>query len=113
MTINELFQESHETAKVKGWWGNPRNPLEILMLINCELAEAAEEFRKGKPDKYYSFDQEGNLKPEGYLAELADALIRMGDFIEHSGCTAKFELILKEKMEYNRTREYRHGGKKY
>jgi len=113
MTISELFRESHETAVSKGWWDKERNPLEILMLINCELAEVAEEFRKGKPDKYYSFDQEGNLKPEGYLAELGDALIRMADFIEQLGCTSKFELILKEKMDYNKTRSYRHNGKLY
>ena len=48
-------------------------------------------------------------KPEGVTSELADVLIRIFDFC------GKYQLplgkILIEKMEYNKKRPYRHGGK--
>ena len=106
MKINELVKEVHETAKEKGWWDSPRSPLEIHALIHAEVAEATEEARQGNPNMYL---EEG--KPEGELIELADAIIRIADWCGFKGWD--LEEALKVKIEYNKTRSYRHGNKKF
>lgn len=49
------------------------------------------------------------LKPEGEAAELADVIIRIGDYFGHKGWD--LEAVVKLKMNYNRTRGHKHGGK--
>jgi len=108
-SINEIAKRVHQTAKDKGWWEAPRNPLEMMALVHSEVSEAVEELRNNKPDSYRNdFNPE---KPEGWAVELIDAVIRIFDFLE----CAKVDVgsILLEKMAYNETREYRHGGKAY
>ena len=48
-------------------------------------------------------------KPEGFPIELADILIRVFDLAE--AWDIDLEAALQEKMAYNETRAYRHGGK--
>lgn len=48
-------------------------------------------------------------KPEGIAVELADCIIRILDWAGKEGMD--MESIINEKMAYNRTRPYRHGGK--
>lgn len=48
MTINELIETAHADAKAKGWWDEPRNTGELLMLIVSECGKALEAHRKGK-----------------------------------------------------------------
>lgn len=119
-TIHQLITESHATAVEKGWWKDGDRPvLEQLMLMVTELAEAAEEIRNGHSvgDVYYNQARsvlipDGFLeKPEGFLAEIADIFIRAGDTIGRYGLTEQFLKVLEEKLEYNKYRPYRHGGK--
>ena len=49
-------------------------------------------------------------KPEGIAAELADVIIRVLDYCAYAGID--IENVLKVKHEYNKSRPYRHGGKK-
>ncbi|OHE41493.1 MAG: hypothetical protein A2Y16_05485 [Tenericutes bacterium GWF2_57_13] len=49
-------------------------------------------------------------KPEGIPSELADIVIRVMDICGYHGID--LEAAIAEKMEYNRTRPMRHGGKK-
>lgn len=107
MTLNELAKEIHENAISKGWWGEPRSPLEIHALIHSEIAEATESVRNGEAHLFV--DRMG--KPEGHAVELADALIRILDYAAQQGWD--FDAIVKAKMEYNKTRPFRHGGKVY
>ena len=45
------------------------------------------------------------------LAELADVIIRIMDYARGKGLNVAEALVLK--MEYNTTRPYKHGGKKF
>lgn len=107
---------------------------EKLALIHSEISEALEELRKGHdPLKtyytktvkgefgehvYFHDDQQFEkvdgvdrplLKPEGFMVELADAVIRIGDLAFLLG--GDLEAAVKEKADYNWTRPYKHGKK--
>lgn len=96
MTIAQLVREAHGTAVDKGWWVFPRTDLEVHALIHSEIAEATEAFRDGGE----------NLQAE----ELADAVIRIADFFGKKGWD--LTQVLEMKMAHNRTRPFRHGGKR-
>ena len=49
-------------------------------------------------------------KPEGIAVELADCIIRILDYCGKEDIDV--ESILKLKHDYNKTRPYKHGGKK-
>ena len=49
-------------------------------------------------------------KPEGIPSELADIVIRVFDICGYY--EIDLEAAIKEKMEYNKTRQFKHGGKK-
>lgn len=125
--LNELSKEIHENAVKHGWWDEPSNLLEIAALCHSELSEAVEEYRAGRPMVYHKckspeyecFEMEDATcncyedecpslgKPEGIAVEMADCLIRILDWFGHEGLDA--DAIIREKMEYNRTRPYKHG----
>ena len=122
--LNELAAAVHENAVAHGWWEQERELPEILMLCVSELAEALEEYRAGKPNIYYNVEGEEILyaenpdapcsaqskKSEGVAVELADCMIRILDYCGHAGID--IEEAIRIKHEYNKTRPYRHGGKK-
>lgn len=94
-TIEQLSEEAHDTAKIKGWWDRPRSIIECLALVHCEVSEAIESYRKGSTD--------------GIVEELADCLIRIFDLCGAHGWD--LQGAVKRKMAFNKTRSYRHGGK--
>ncbi len=104
-TLEEWQKEIHRIAKDKGWHEMDRNEAEIISLIHSELSEALEEYREGNMDIYY---EDG--KPEGYVVELVDVLIRILDHLEERDVDT--EKVLREKCDYNRDRNERHGGKR-
>lgn len=116
MTINELVKRSHTNAVMKGFWGQPDSPDdplppvnigEKLMLIVSEVAEAMEEHRSGMPLNGMVVMASG--KPEGFLVELADAVIRIADLAGYACEDLTFEQIILQKMDYNEGRPHKHG----
>jgi len=106
MQINELVQTSYENAKSKGWHDKPRTIGELICLMHSELSEAFEEHRAGHAvDEIYEKDG----KPEGIPVELADTVIRIADFCGLHGIDLQKAIDIK--LEYNKTRSYRHGNK--
>lgn len=131
MNLNEYTKKIHENAVAHGWWNEERSFGDIVALFHSELSEALEEYRAGRPmewkeceisdahcepGKYYytvhccrGCGHRSN-KPEGIAVEMADCLIRILDWFGKEGLDV--DRIVQEKMAYNETRPYRHGGKK-
>lgn len=95
MTVNEFAKEVHENAVAHGWWETARSFPEAV----CEFEGACDKDEKT-----------GTCKPEGVAVELCDAIIRILDYLAYMGVDV--EAVLMAKHEYNKGREYRHGGKR-
>lgn len=106
--INEVAKEIHENAVARGWWDEERGFPEVLALIHSEVSEALEEYRNGHGATEIYFGDNG--KPEGIPTELADVIIRVLDYCGYAGID--IDAAISQKHEYNKSRPYRHGGKK-
>lgn len=95
--IAELVDEAYLTAKSKGWHDEPVETGTQLALIHSEVSEALEADRKG---------WDGN-----FAEELADVVIRVFDLCGSKGINLEYHIL--KKMEYNKTRPHKHGGKAY
>jgi len=131
MRLKDLCKEAHQAAVDKGFWdgttskelreqfGYPkdskvacRNVAELLMLCVTELAEACEALRKGNRQKKVFFDdkvQINDWQKDTAEDELADTFIRLADMCE--ALDIDIEWQIKKKLEYNKSRPYRHGKK--
>lgn len=136
-TIKELCREAYETAKEKGWHDTPATFGDRIALCHSELSEALEAYRSNDTPAFnpieplYRSTVTGRLtrtkeeyaphlydgperlvqnKPEGVPSELADVCIRIFDLCGLMGID--LERAIDEKMAYNKTRPYRHGGKR-
>lgn len=111
VTLNDLINDAHQTAVSKGWWDDgDRNLYEQVALMHSELSEAVEELRAGRGVTEVYFNEDKPDKPEGFPIELADVLIRIFD----TACRYGIDLpaAIDMKLKYNKSRPYRHGGKK-
>jgi hypothetical protein len=124
MSLNKLAKECFGLAQEKGFWDgysvpvpvreddgrcvdtvaefdpSQRNFGEVLALIHSELSEALEADRKKLNDDKLSHY-------EGKWVELADALIRILDYV--GAFDIDIDQIVQEKLEYNRSRPRLHG----
>jgi NTP pyrophosphatase (non-canonical NTP hydrolase) len=132
--LKQLAKEIHETAVNSGWWEDRdklmgttdsiNDPLTLrakrqlvrgtygrlmveasmLMLTVSELAEGMEGLRKDLPDDHM---------PQFKMieCELADAMIRILDHSHAFGYRVPEAMLAK--MEYNKNRPHKHGGKAF
>jgi NTP pyrophosphatase (non-canonical NTP hydrolase) len=103
MSLKVWSEEVRETNRKNGWnviepeqWEDPHKVPAILALIHSEASEALEAFRK---DDKKNFEE-----------ELADIVIRVMDCAR--GLQIDLDSAILSKMEKNKHRGWRHGGKK-
>lgn len=108
-TIKQLQRQTYEINKANGWHTEAPDPWRLLALIHTEVSEATEELRKPdfEPTRIYHRPSDG--KPEGLPPELADVVTRCMDMAESLGID--LEAAITEKLAFNATRPFRHGGK--
>lgn len=123
--LNAWAEAFHLNSKKHGFWDKTPDietrvaaiP-EKLCLIHSEVSEALEDFRKMGPTataadlarevRTMFYNIEG--KPEGMPSELADIVIRTMELASALGID--IGNAIKDKHEYNKSRPYRHGGKR-
>lgn len=101
--LNNLGLQINEINRANGWavvkpdeWENPYKVPAMLALITSETSEALEAFRKNDHDNF--------------AEECADQIIRILDMT--AGLGIDIDAAVRAKLEKNKTRGYRHGGKR-
>lgn len=103
--LNALAAEIVEINRANGWnvctpadWADGPNAYKlgtVMALIHSEVSEALEAIRENDP--------------QNFEEELADVLIRVLDCA--GGLGIDMDAAVRAKLERNKTRGYRHGGK--
>ena len=132
--IDEKIKEARQNEIDHGFYpeGTERNIAECLMLIVSELSEAMEADRKGRFADWLKYEEEWGAYWQEYGTEfkaedknhyfemiikdtfedeIADTFIRLFGLCGYM----KIDIVkhIEAKMAYNKTREFKHGGKKY
>ena len=106
MTIQEFQERCYKQAVDSGWDEKEVSIPEQIALIHSEASEALESFRNNEVLSFY----DGDGKPCGLASEYADIMIRIGHYATKLGIDLETAVI--NKLEYNLTRKWRHGGKR-
>lgn len=105
-SLSEMAEEVYAVNQANGWFEDERSFGDDIALITTEIGEAFEAYRHWK---FNDVTDPRIGKPEGVGSELADILIRLLDTAYRRGINLDHEY--RRKLEYNKTRGYKHGGK--
>lgn len=111
VAIQQLSKEIFEINVEKGWEPDKKRTVgDEVALLHSEVSEIFEAYREWGFDDATADPEPNSLpKPEGMGSEYADLFIR----ILHYTTVHGIDLIqeTRRKIEYNKTRSFRHGGK--
>lgn len=115
--LNNLSKVIHQDNVERGFYDDPRQIGTLLMLIVSELSEALEADRKDRhcPITVYALNDDGTLNVDKFKEtvkdtfedEIADTFIRLFDLCGYLNIDIEKHIALK--LEYNKTRGYKHG----
>lgn len=113
--LTDLQDEIYEINVANGWYDSERSFGDCISLLHTEVSEAYEAYRRWGLDDmteatYESTPERVVPKPEGVGSEFADIFIRLLDTCRRHGIDLEAEVA--RKNTFNRTRGYRHGGKR-
>lgn len=107
--LDALADRVEQISRAAGWYDTERTFGDDVALLHSEVSEAFEAYRDNGDCLASYGPQTPIAKPEGVPSELADVLIRLVDTAKRYG--VNLEAAVEEKLAYNATRGYRHGGK--
>ena len=107
INLNRLSKSIHRGNKKKGFYDHDKNFGELIALMHSELSEALEDYREGKKPNKSFYEEDGKLC--GIPSEFADCIIRILDVCGYY--KIDIDKAIKEKLEYNKTRPYKHDKK--
>ena len=119
--LNAASRQIHENNKEKGFYEDPRETGTLLMLVVSELSEALEADRHNRHARridfelFYEKNTSEDQKKRGFELyikdsqedEIADAIIRLLDYAGYKGIDLEWHI--EQKLNYNKTRPYKHG----
>lgn len=116
MTIAEMQQLAFECSRDHGFHDGETSADSNMIgtklaLIHSEVSEALEEIRTANENAFRSY-RDAKGKPEGFVTELADAVIRIGDlcgWLDSLGYKVDLEKAVTDKMAFNLSRPFKHG----
>lgn len=100
MNVRQMQKVIERINRDKGWYDVERTVGDLVSLIHSEVSEALEAFRKSPEE----------TMQEDIGEELADIIIRTLDMASRLG--VDMQVVLERKIEKNRHRGYRHGGRR-